>query len=79
MKRFRLVDGRRRYLKRENQTGVAVFFAQIGVTKFDDFEVEVVDPVGDYKALLKEVRVTKLRSCVNFIFFKHGPPLEDKG
>jgi hypothetical protein len=30
--------------------------AQIGVTKFDDFEVEVVDPVGDYKALLKEVR-----------------------
>lgn len=34
---------------------MAGFYAQIGVTKFDDFEVEVVDPVGDYKALLKEV------------------------
>jgi phosphoglucomutase len=27
----------------------------LGVTKFDDFEVEVVDPVGDYLTLLKEV------------------------
>jgi len=32
-----------------------VDLSKIGVTKFDDFEVEVVDPVGDYKALLKEV------------------------
>lgn len=28
---------------------------QVGVTKFDGFEVEVVDPVADYLACLKEV------------------------
>lgn len=28
---------------------------QVGVTKFDGFEVEVVDPVSDYLATLKEV------------------------
>ena len=28
---------------------------QIGSTKFGDFEVEVIDPVDDYLATLKEV------------------------
>lgn len=32
-----------------------MFCAQVGVTKFGDFEVEVIDPVEDYLATLKEV------------------------
>lgn len=30
-------------------------FLQVGVSKFGDFEVEVVDPIADYLATLKEV------------------------
>ena len=30
---------------------------QIGSSKFGDFELEVIDPVADYMATLKEVRM----------------------
>ena len=39
-----------------------VDLTKLGTTKFGDFEVEVVDPVEDYFAVLQEVR--KLRSVL---------------
>lgn len=44
-----------------------VDLSRLGVTKFGDFTVEVVDPVSDYLELL-EVWNVKQITCISIIF-----------